>query len=115
MPTVLSPDSMNGKVKIFFHSCGLGHAGTFNESIDAETGFEPGAESRHPDALYSNVRTLPLHQTRIWWIFFRHKTFAQKKCSLDLLISTIMNNFLLVVHLTSSCEILHPPLNYQKT
>ncbi len=26
---------------------------TFNESIDAEPGFEPGAESRHPDALYT--------------------------------------------------------------
>ena len=80
MPTVLSPDAMNGKVQIFFHSCGLGHAGTFNESIDAETGFEPGAESRHPDALYSNVQFNPSPiEPRSTPIMFTVKRYRKKK------------------------------------
>ncbi len=37
----------------------LSHAGTFNESIDAEPGFEPGSESRHPDALYTYTTPTP--------------------------------------------------------
>jgi hypothetical protein len=73
------PTQWTGKLKYFFHSCSFVQG--LSIYVDAEAGFEPG---------YS---TLPLYQTRIWWKFFRRKTFAQKKCSLDLLISTILNNF----------------------
>jgi hypothetical protein len=98
------PTQWTGKLKYFFIPVAWAMQGL---SIDAEPGFEHGAASWHPTHY-------TVMYTWIWWTFFRHKAFAQKKCSLDLLISTIMNNFLLLIHLTSGCEILHPPFSDKK-